>query len=86
MIQLSYRNTTIKPEKLTKDSRGIIIEPGLRVAYNYSGDVVIGKIIELKKSEWKNNGHFWNLDFELHIENENGKISKIKNPNSFVII
>lgn len=87
-IQTSVRRNT-SPEKIIRDSRGTLIEPGLRVAYNYSGDIAIGNIKEVKKNKWKPScsmGMYWILDFEMLVENENGPISKIKNPNSFVII
>jgi hypothetical protein len=80
------------PELLavTRDSRGKLIEVGLRVAYNLSGSVAIGKIEAIPKNCWKEKSTKistqWSLDFEMHILGENDRITKIKNPNSFVII
>ena len=79
-----------KPEPITRDSRGTLIEPGLRVAFNHSGDVIIGTIVSVK-SDWKEEtyrGKFeeWKFVFALKIENEYGSISTVHNPNSFVII
>lgn len=81
-----------QPENITTDSRGSFIEYGKRVAYNKGGDVVIGTIVELKRNEYKlskrstKDWTFWNLDFELHVFGEDGNISKVKNPNCFVVI
>lgn len=76
-----------KPETILRDHRGTLIEPGLRVAYNFSGDVAIGTIIELKRNEWKEvRKEYWSHKFELRVQNENGHISKIKNWRSFVIV
>jgi hypothetical protein len=85
------------PKIITKDRRGIKIEPGLRVAYNHSGDIDMGTILKIVKNEWVKKYNktaynrvrkfsHWKLNFELHIENEDGHISKLKNPNSFLII
>jgi hypothetical protein len=76
-----------KPEIITRDHRGTLIEPGLRVAYNFSGDVALGTIIEVKKNNWKERSPgWWSHEFELHVRNENGHLSKIKNCRSFIII
>ena len=81
-----------KPNPIIRDSRDTLIEEGLKVAYNQSGDVVLGVIKELKRSEYTGECSaglakiWWRLNFELHILNEYGNESKIKNPNSFVII
>lgn len=82
----STYNHPEKPETIERDSRGILIEEGLRVAYNQSGNVVIGVITTLKKNEWESTNSGWRLKFEIHIKNEEGGTSKVKNPNSFVII
>jgi hypothetical protein len=76
------------PKIITKDHRGTEICEGLRVAYNRSGDTIIGKIINVHKNKWKyiESRKFWRLTYEIHIEAEDGKVSKVKNPNSFVII
>jgi hypothetical protein len=90
MIQRSYstyNNPNFVPPKITEDSRGTKIEEGERVAFNCSGDVVIGKIQKIIKNKWKKTRDTWvSLEFEIEIEREDGHVSKIKNPNSFVII
>ena len=83
---LTFYQQNNKPDKIVRDSRGTQIESGLRVAFNRSGDVVLGTIVELKKNEWKKNTYGWRLGFDLEIIDENNVISRIKNPNSFVII
>jgi hypothetical protein len=76
-----------KPEIPTRDHRGTLIESGLRVAYNWSGDVALGVIVEVKKNDWKERSTgWWSHQFEIHVKNENGHLSKIKNWRSFVIV
>lgn len=81
-----------KPQSIIRDRRGILFEPNMRVAYNRSGDVVIGTIKEITKNVWNVSRQgiepkkWWNLRFEMIVEGEDGLISKIKNPNSFVVI
>ena len=43
-IQDYYHQENI-PETIIRDSRGTLIEEGLRVAYNYGGAVAIGTIV-----------------------------------------
>lgn len=92
MIRQSYhidRTGSSGPAKIERDHRGTLIAEGLRVAFNRSGDVVLGTIKEYKRCDWyvpKGSPWRWCLKFEIHIEDENGHVSKIKNPNSFVII
>ena len=83
-----HRNSTMEkqPEPIKRDSRGTEIAEGLRVAFNRSGDVAIGKIVRVVKNSWKCSTWRWHLTFEIHIEGEDGRISKVKNPNSFIII
>ena len=83
---ISSRDQKETPEPILYDSRGIPIEEELKVAYNYSGSVVMGTIKELKRNEWLKSEWGWTLKFELIIENEEGFVSRIKNPNSFIII
>lgn len=86
-------STKEEPAPIVVDPKGNPITLRARVAYNMSGNIKTGYIDSLKKNRWRKSrpsteGKFWwYLDFELLIENEEtGKISKIKNPNSFVII
>jgi hypothetical protein len=85
MIRSIYYQTE-QPEIVVRDSRGTTIAPGLRVAYNRSGDVAIGTIEKLAKNDWRKDKYGWRLHFELVIKNENGDTSTVKNPNAFVII
>lgn len=85
-----------KPEQFAEDCYGKKIQKGLRVAFNYQGSVRLGTIVELKRSEWKREDwrwsdegkYLWDLKhFELYIQGDGiEKMSKIKNPDSFVII
>lgn len=85
-VQTSVHADNGRPHIIITDSRGSTIEPGKRVAYNLSGDIAIGTIKELKNNSWKKSNWTWRLNFELIIENEDGRISKVKNPNAFLII
>lgn len=88
MIQESVRQQT-EPLKVLADSNGIPIESGKKVAFNKSGAVLLGEIVQLKRSEWRKNirDGWWFLKFELIVKNRNdGTESRIKNPNSFIII
>ena len=84
----NWNNYIERPNVVTRDHRGTEICEGLRVAFNRSGDVLIGKIITVKKNKWIyiDSRMFWRLVYEIHIEAEDGTISKVKNPNSFVVI
>jgi hypothetical protein len=76
------------PEPIVADYNGGRFYKNQRVAFNYQGSVKLGTIIELKRSEWKERGYgSWALVFDLHIQGDGAeKISKIKNPNSVVVI
>ena len=53
-IQETYNvNQNNKPLPIIRDSRNTLIEVGKRVAYNFSGDIAIGTIKEIKRNEWK---------------------------------
>jgi hypothetical protein len=90
MIQ-RYYHQELSPNAIVRDSRGTLIQKDLRVAYNYQGAVIIGQIISCK-STWDverpgvGSNKWWYCNFELKVLNEEGHISTIKNPNSFVII
>jgi hypothetical protein len=79
-----------EPKKIEKDSKGSFIKNDRKVAYNRSGDVVTGSIISIKKNKWTRTGGrtipHWSLSFELEVRGDDGVISIIKNPNSFVMI
>jgi hypothetical protein len=78
-----------KPNPITTDYRGTKIEPGKIVAYNLSGYVRLGEIVQIQRNDVveTRGGGWWNHKFELLVRNiETQKISKVKNPGSFVII
>lgn len=82
-----------KPEIPNRDRRGVLIQTSLRVAYNRSGDIETGTIIEVRKNDWKiarkgvDDKFWWSHQFEMLIKNEiDEKITTVKNYNSFLII
>jgi len=80
------------PEPITTDHRHTPIREGARVAYNKSGGIMLGRIVKVVRNEWKvaRTGvapkSWWTLKFILQIEGEDGNMSYIANPLSFVII
>jgi len=86
------QHTIQKPKPINTDSRGTKIEPGLRIAYNRSGYVKIGKIRKITVNKWKKTRagvspkSWWFAQFEMIVENENGYLSKVRNPDAFVVI
>jgi len=91
-IRTDYRQDE-KPNMVEADYKGSVFNNGRRVAFNYQGSIRLGRIIELKKTEWVSdsgrdgNHKYWRLNFELHIQGDGiDKVSKIKNPNSVVCI
>lgn len=79
-----------EPNMVEADYKGSVFNNGRRVAFNYQGSIKLGRIVELKRTEWKKSNYDtkrWQLKFELHIMGDNAeKVSKIKNPNSVVCI
>lgn len=74
------------PEVPDRDKYGVKIEQGARVAFNLSGDVVIGTIVEIKKNEWMASTNNW-LYHKFHmIVDVDGEKRNCKNINSFVVI
>jgi hypothetical protein len=83
----TYICSDVKPEPVLRDSRGVKIDLGLRVAFNKGGYVKIGKIISFDRNEFvQSRNNWWSLKFVLIIENEDSSKSTIRNPNSFIII
>lgn len=80
------------PDRITTDHRGSDIIVGKKVAYNYSGRVAIGTIISYDKCDWYagrrgvDDKSWWGLNFKLTVRGEDGIVSFIKNPNSYIII
>lgn len=95
---ISRRVYVVKqPDPITRDSRGTLIEPDLRIAFNRSGDIKLGRIVSIKKNLWEvargrymnvsdNTPKHWCLNFVMEVIGEDEKISVLSNPNSFVII
>lgn len=87
------KHSETQPEPITKDSKGNLLETGVDVAYNRSGSVERGELIEIVRNEWVNSRRglgpksWWYLKFEAVIKNyEDDRISRIKNPNSILIL
>ena len=80
----SKENIPEKPKPIERDYRGIKYDIGNFVAYNKSGNVLLGKIININKNEFvlKNKSTAWILKFEMVVQGDDGSISIIKNPNS----
>ena len=80
------------PNPIDKDSRGVSIAISQRVAYNFSGSVAMGYISAIDNIGWVKTGGrpnmwcAWRCKYKIRIENENGHVSTIKNPNSFIVI
>lgn len=55
-----------------KDSAGHELAPGQTVAFNYSGEVRRGKIVEIKEARWRKNRPDWKTpeQFEREYPNE----------------
>lgn len=90
-------NTTIyqefSPENITRDIYGVLLEPGLNVAYNRSGEVKKGKLISVNKFEWvvvrehTNAKKWWALKCEIEVQEDfSGIKSKLQNINSIIVI
>lgn len=83
-----------QPTPIERDSRGVLIQPELTVAYNKSGNVTIGQIVEVTRNEWKvsrpgvSPKTWWSLKFEMKIRNidDPTQVTTVKNPNSFVTV
>lgn len=91
MIKISYTTyhepNTIVPHPNPVDVLGNPLIAGSYVSFNRSGDVLPGKIVEIKRWEWKEGRPYWfYLICEIHVENlVDGSISKIKNPRGILL-
>ena len=49
---------------------------------------LVSKNGKVQKNKWvySESRKRWRLDYEIHIEAEDSLVSKVKNPNSFVVI
>lgn len=81
-----------KPSPIKRDSREKLIAVGEAVYFNRSGAVCFGTITDILRNEWKHvrikdNGDkkWWSIKFELQVLAEDGKVSIVRNPNSFLI-
>lgn len=92
MIQTTH-HAKKEPKPITHDSRGTEIKPGLRVAFNKSGNVTTGTIRDFS-SQWKISRAYVGAENWYHsvfhmavIDDSNPpEISHLKNPNSFLIL
>ena len=72
------------------DYYGMVIVPGVRVAYNYMGEVRIGRVESVKNVA--RNGRLnrtWSPFepyLEIRVQQDNGKISKVTNRLNLVVI
>lgn len=84
----SKDNIPEKPKPIERDYRGVKFDIGNFVAYNKSGSVRLGKILNINKNEFvlKNKSTAYILKFEIVIQGDDGSISIVKNPNSVVTI
>lgn len=81
-----------KPDEITKDSRGKEIKLGVEVAFNKAGKITVGIVMSFSQ-RWRatrpgtGKTKWWALYFEMKIDPEDGGTpSRIKNPNSFIIL
>ena len=84
----SKDNIPEKPKPIERDYRGVKFDVGNFVAYNKSGSVRLGKILNINKNEFvlKNKSTAYILKFEIVIQGDDGSISIVKNPNSVITI
>jgi len=89
-IQTTKHQEERPPTRLT-DSNNVPFNVGDTVAYNYMGMVIKGKIVSYE-SGWRetrpgvDNKMWWSIKFKMEVRNEEGHISTLSNPNSFIII
>ena len=81
-------NIPEKPEPIERDYRGVKFDLGNFVAYNKSGNVRFGKILNINKNEFvlRNKSTAYVLKFEMVVCGDDNTISIVKNPNSVVNI
>lgn len=75
------------------DFRGNEIKPGVRVAYNFSGAVVLGTVVkaEIKKRNQRIWGESYEYNFHIRLDfpaggKKVGHISKVKNKSSIIVL
>ena len=84
----SKDNIPEKPKPVERDYRGVKFDVGNFVAYNKSGSVRLGKILNINKNEFvlRNKSTAYVLKFEMVVCGDDNTISIVKNPNSVVNI
>ena len=84
----SKDNIPEKPKPVERDYRGVKFDLGNFVAYNKSGNVRLGKILNINKNEFvlRNKSTAYVLKFEMVVCGDDNTISIVKNPNSVVNI
>lgn len=81
-------------EPLT-DNRGTLIEVGSKVAYNYSGQVAYGKVLEARPTTWIGKGDGIGAKIKIEMDcrvndggviKKPGKISIIGSPKNVLVL
>ena len=91
MLLLHYDRWNVGGWPIEKQQEKCDICGGNEIAGSRN-NVHIGKILSIKKNTWVKREHpkgvfmDWRVNFQLEVITEDGIISIIKNPNSFVII
>ena len=87
----TVKHSATQPKPILTDSMMTLIRVGDTVYFNRSGAVQIGTITKVVKNTWDDvrlgseGKKWWSLKFEVEITCVDGKVSSIKNPNSFLI-
>lgn len=72
---------------LNHDHRNVKFNINSEVAYNRSGEVHIGEITDVLENKWHSNGYGYYHKFLILVKNiDDGKISRLRNVNSFICI
>jgi hypothetical protein len=85
------KSRVLQPKPILRDSMGETIEIDSTVYFNKGGAVCLGRVIKLVRSEWVicrdgvGEEKWWGLRFEMAIETPDNQVSKVRNPNSFLI-
>lgn len=89
----SYYQAEMPSENEPRDNYGVLLEPGINVAYNRSGEVKKGKLISVNKFKWvvvrehENEKKWWSLQCEIEVQEDfSGIKSKLQNINSIIAI
>lgn len=87
----TVKHSATQPKPIISDSMNTLIRLKDTVYFNRSDTVQIGNITKIVKNTWEDvrlgseGKKWWSLKFEVEITGVDGKVSSIKNPNSFLI-